>query len=177
MRYLNSFSNNYARGRPKVVQAIWFAISFLVFRKFWFDSKSRVRLLRVFGARLGNNVYIRDGVKIMWPWKLTVGDDCWIGEDVWIINLETVIIGSNVCLSQAAMLCTGSHDHRRSDFAYANAPIEIADGAWIAARATVLAGVTVGKCSVVAAGEVARKDVPTLHMLIGGELKAIPEPI
>ena len=65
-------------------------------------------LLRAFGADVGRRVLIRHGVRVQWPWKLSVADDVWIGEDAWIINLEPVVIGSDVCVSQGAMLCTGS---------------------------------------------------------------------
>ena len=84
---------------------------------------------------------------------------------MWILNLEPVTLGAHVCLSQEAMLCTGSHDHRAADFRYRNAPITVDDGAWVATRAMVLAGVKVGRCAVVGAGAVLHKDLPelTLH--------------
>lgn len=39
--------------------------------------------------------------------NLVVGDDCWLGESCWIDNLDKVVIGSNVCISQGALLLTG----------------------------------------------------------------------
>jgi len=130
----------------------------------------------MFGATLGESVFIRHDVRIMWPWKLCIGDYCWLGEGLRIINLEQVTIGNNVCLSQEVMLCTGSHDHRKADFPYRNGPIYISDGAWISARATVLPGVNVGTCSVVAANEVARRDVPDFHMQINNEFHQVQDP-
>ena len=79
----------------------------------------------------------------------------------WILNLEPVRIGANVVISQQAMLCTGSHDADDPAFEFDNAPITIADGAWVATRATVLRGVTVGEDAVVGAGALVVKDVPT----------------
>ena len=177
MRDLSSFdASAYDRGRSKLWQILWFSFSFLVFQKFWFPNRLRSKALRIFGAKIGQRVFIRHDVRIMWPWKLEVGDDCWIGEGARFINLERIQIGSDVCISQEAMLCTGSHDHRVSDFPYRNSPITISNGVWIAARATVLPGVNVGAQSVVAAHEVARMDIPANKMLLGGTLRDIPEP-
>jgi putative colanic acid biosynthesis acetyltransferase WcaF len=114
----------------------------------------------MFGATIGDGVVVRHRVRIHWPWKLTVGDHSWIGEDVWILNLERVRIGSNVCVSQGVLLCTGSHDRRSPTFEYDNAPIVVEDGAWVAARATVLRGVTVGADATIGACALVTRDVP-----------------
>jgi putative colanic acid biosynthesis acetyltransferase WcaF len=89
-----------------------------------------------------------------------VGDDVWIGVDAWLLNLEPITIESNVCVSQAAMLCTGSHHAQDPAFEFDNAPIHVSKGAWIAARATILRGVTVGRNSVVGATALVTQDVP-----------------
>lgn len=150
----------YDKGRPVPVQALWLAISGLLITRWWCPGRVRVAVLRAFGANIGENVLIRHRVRIHWPWKLTVGSDTWIGEDTWILNLEPVTIGSDVCISQSVLLCTGSHDRRSSTFEFDNAPIVIEDGAWVAARATVLRGVTVGSDAVVGATALVTADVP-----------------
>jgi len=177
MRELSSFNASaYNRGRSKVWQILWFSFSFLIFQKFWFPNRFRSPALKFFGAKIGKNVFIRHDVRIMWPWKFEVGDECWLGEGARFINLEKITIGSNVCISQEAMLCTGSHDHRKADFPYRNKPIKVEDGAWIAARATLMPGVTIGTQSVVAASEIVRTDVPPNKMLLNDSLRDIPEP-
>lgn len=150
----------YDKGRPKAVQALWFALMNLVFMKWWCPAPLRVALLRAFGAQVGERVLVRHRVRVLWPWKLTVGDDCWIGEDVWLLNLEPIVLGRDVCLSQGAFLVTGSHDRRSPSFEYDNAPITVEAGAWVAARATVLRGVTVGAGATVGACALASRDVP-----------------
>ena len=97
---------------------------------------------------------------MLWPWKVTIGDDCWIGEDAWFIALEDIVIGHDVCVSQGAVLCTGSHHHDSPTFEFDNGPIRIGDSAWIAAQALVLRGVTVGEGALVGARAIAYKDVP-----------------
>ena len=177
MRDLSKFdASGYDRGRGKLWQALWFAFSFLVFQKFWFPNRFRAKSLRLFGASVGANVFIRHDVRIMWPWKLDIGDNCWLGEGSRIINIVEISIADNVCISQEAVLCSGSHDHTKSDFPYKNAPIEIGTGAWVALRATVLPGTKIGENSVIGANEVARGQIAQNMMLVGGQLRNIVEP-
>lgn len=150
----------YDKGRPLATQALWVAASAFLVERIWCPPRLRVSVLRLFGARVGERVVIRHGVRIHWPWKLTVGDDVWIGVDAWLLNLEPISIQNNVCISQSALLCTGSHRADDPAFEFDNAPIHVAEGAWIATRATVLRGVTIGRNSVVGATALVTKDVP-----------------
>lgn len=151
-RDLSGFTGEgYQVGRGKVVQALWLLVQSSVFMRWWFPAGLRVAILRGFGAEVGENVLIRHRVRIHWPWKLSIGDNSWIGEGAWLLNLEPIVIGENVCISQEVLLCTGSHDRRSPTFEFDNAPIIIENGVWIATRATVLRGVTVGARSTVGA--------------------------
>lgn len=162
IRSLGNFTGDgYDRGRPIAWQALWFATQNLIFCKWWLPARLRPVILRAFGATIGDDVFIRHRVRVLWPWKLTVGDTCWIGEDAWILNLEPVILGHDVCLSQAAFICAGSHDRRSPSFEYDNGPITLGDGVWIAAGATVLRGVDVGEGAFVPAGAVVRHNIPS----------------
>lgn len=150
----------YDKGRSVIGQALWFATQNLVFSQWWLPARLRPAVLRLFGAHIGQGVFIRHRVRVLWPWKLSIGDHCWIGEDVWILNLEPVTIGSNACVSQAVFLCTGSHDRSSPTFEYDNGPIRIGDEVWIGAQALVLRGVSVGEGAVVAARARVSADVP-----------------
>jgi putative colanic acid biosynthesis acetyltransferase WcaF len=148
----------------------------LIFSASFFPSSLRSFLLKLFGASVGSGVYIRRGVRIHFPWNLEIGDHCWIGEEVWFINHEKVTIGSNVCISQRSIICSGGHDYRSASLAYAHKPVLIKDGAWVCLDAKVLPGVTIGECSVVSAGEIARKSLPDFSMLVGGQVRPIDSP-
>lgn len=150
----------YDKGRPVVIQGAWVLMSSLIVEKPWCPSALRVTILRNFGAKIGTGVKIRHGVRIHWPWKLSVGNNVWIGTDAWLLNLEPITIGADSCISQGAFLCTGSHDWRSSTFEFDNAPITVKDGAWIAARATVLRGVTIGTGAIIGATALVVEDVP-----------------
>ena len=150
----------YHKGRGLLWQAAWFSVQNLVFSSWWCPSSLRVRILRAFGASIGRGVKIRHGVKIHWPWKLTLGNNVWIGVDAWVLNLEPVTIGSDCCISQGVFICTGSHSYDSPTFEFDNAPIVVGDGSWIGARATLLRGVNVGANCLVGAGALVVKDVP-----------------
>ncbi len=149
----------YDKGRSVPWQIAWLAVSGLLVTRWWCPSRLRIVVLRAFGATLGKGVLIRHRVRIHWPWKLVVGDDSWIGEEAWLLNLEPIVIGHDVCISQGVFLCTGSHDRRSPTFEFDNGPITVEDGAWVAARATVLRGVTIGAGAVVGAGSLVARDV------------------
>lgn len=159
-RKLGDFTGaGYDKGRGVGWQAAWQMASSLLVIPWFVPPRVRVAVLRAFGARIGSGVNLRAGVRVHWPWKLEIGDDSWIGERVWLLNLEPIRIGADVCVSQAAFLCAGSHDRRSPSFEFDNAPIHIQDGAWIAARATILRGVTVGADAVVGATALVSADV------------------
>ena len=102
---------------------------------------------------------IKPDVGITFPWRLELGDDVWLGEGSRIHNLVRVRIGSSVCISQRAYLCTGSHDYGSRHFDLIVKPIVIEDGAWIAAGAWVGPGVRVGPHAVLLAMSVASADL------------------
>jgi putative colanic acid biosynthesis acetyltransferase WcaF len=115
--------------------------------------------MRAFGADIGAGCIIRQRVRVNAPWKLSLGENTWIGEGVWIINPERVSIGSNVCISQDVVICTGGHDAASASFARTSETTVIEDGVWIALRATVLKGITVGSHSTIGACALVYKDV------------------
>lgn len=151
-RDLRSFTGaGYDKGRSVLWQAAWFAVLNLVFVKWWLPPRLRPPILRLFGATVGERVLIRHRVRIQWPWKLTIGDDCWIGEGAWLLNLEQITLSDDVCISQEALLCTGNHNHKDPSFEFDNAPIKVGEGAWITARSVVHRGTTVSPGAMVTA--------------------------
>lgn len=160
-RNLGGFQGTgYDKGRSKAIQAIWFAVQNLVFASWWLPASARPRILRLFGASIGKDVFIRHRVRVLWPWKLTVGDNTWIGEGVWLLNLEPITLGHDVCLSQESFLCAGAHDLNSPTFEYDNGPITVESHVWVGARAMLLRGVRVGAGSVISAGSRLSRSVP-----------------
>jgi len=177
MRKLSDFSGG-RKSHPLdyASYSFWFLCFKFIVKSEFVHSRIRIFVLRIFGAKIGKRVFIRRGVRIHFPWNLEIKDDCWIGEEVWFINHEKVTIGSDVCISQRSIICSGGHDYRSASLEYAHKPVTIKDGAWVCLDAKVLPGVTIGECSVVSAGEIARKSLPDFSMLVGGQVRPIDPP-
>lgn len=134
-------------------------------------------LLRAFGARLGVRPHIYAKAVIWAPWKLECGDDVCIADGAEVYNPATITIGSRAVISQGAYLCAASHDYTSDEFPLISKSIVIGEGAWVAARAIVLMGITIGARSVIGAGSVVTKDVPPGVVCAGNPcrvLKSIP---
>lgn len=132
-------------------------------------------LLRLFGARIGQGARIRPSVRIAFPWRLTVGDHSWIGDDADLYTLDTIRIGRNAVVSQYAHLCTGGHDISAPAFDIVTAPILVEDEAWICAGVFVHPGVTIGRGSVVAARSVVRRSVAPHGLYAGDPLRRVSD--
>lgn len=172
---LSTFSTqDFNKGASSIKQALWYFVNALLVRASWNPFMGIKRFaLRAFGAKLGKGLIIKNNVNIKFPWKLTIGDDVWLGENCWIDNLDTVTIGNNVCISQAALLLTGNHDYTQSAFYYRNAPIILEDGVWIGAKAVVCPGVTAFSHSILTTGSIATKDMEPWGIYQGNPAKKI----
>ena len=175
-RALKNFSKPRMKNKSQMIIFIWFLVEHLIFKSALLPAKIRPKVLQAFGASIGNGTFIRRGVLVHFPWNLEIGDNCWIGEGVWFIATKRITLESDVCVSQRAIICSGSHDFKSKSLQSNPQPILIRSGSWICLGAYVLAGVTIGECSVVSAGEIVRKSLPDYSMLVGGQVRQIDPP-
>lgn len=168
MRLRDYTTEGFDRGQPIWFEALWFLAKCIFFlNPIPWPSRLRVALLRAFGAKIGQGVVVRSQVNISFPWRLTVGDDVWIGEEILILSLAQVTLESNVCLSQRAFLCTGSHRFRGPNFNLVTKPITVRSRSWVAAQAFIGPGVEIGEGSLVSAGSIVLENVPPNTMVRG----------
>ena len=146
-------SKNYADKKPLLVVMAWAIVRVLFFLSpLPWPSALKASLLRIFGAKIGSSLYIRPRVYIHFPWKIQIGDHCWIGERCEIYNFEMVTMEDYSALAHDVFLAAASHDIRSISLKYKNRPITIEKGVWIASRAFIHGGVTIGEGSIVGAG-------------------------
>ncbi|SIN89821.1 WcaF family extracellular polysaccharide biosynthesis acetyltransferase [Chitinophaga niabensis] len=165
---LSTFNvGNYKAG-PGWKVFTWYFVNYYIFNSAlpWPYSFKR-KLLQLFGAKVGKGLVIKTKVRIKNPWRLEIGDHCWIGESVWIDNLEDVTIGDHVCLSQGVLLLTGNHDYTLPDFPYRLGKIKIEDGAWIGAESVVCPGVTCSSHAILTVNSVATKNMEAWQIYSG----------
>ena len=158
---LSKFSvGEFDRGAGPLREAAWMLTSLILFRLCPLKlSGLKCWVLKAFGARVGRGVVIKPNVKITFPWKLTLGNHVWLGEECWLLNLAPIALEDNVCISQRAFLCTGNHNYRSPSFDLITRPIHLEPGAWIGANAFVGPGVIVRSHAVLTAGSVAAKEL------------------
>ncbi|MEO8886328.1 MAG: WcaF family extracellular polysaccharide biosynthesis acetyltransferase [Mucilaginibacter sp.] len=158
---LYSYNNSpYHPGGTALKRVLWYYVNVLFFKSSLFPFYGfKNTLLRWFGAKVGDQVELKPGVNIKYPWHLTIRNEVWIGENVWIDCLVPVNIGNNVCISQGAVILTGSHNYKKPSFDLITGNVVIDDGAWIGAFAVINQGLTIGAHAVLTAGSIATKNL------------------
>jgi putative colanic acid biosynthesis acetyltransferase WcaF len=162
------------RGRPAWFVQLWWLVQATLFGlspQFMFGW--RRFLLRAFGARVGKNVLIRPTARITYPWKVTIGDYSWIGDEAVLYSLGEIVIGSHAVISQRSYVCTGTHDSGMPSFDILAKKIVIEDEAWIATDVFVGPGVTIGRGTVVGARSSVYRELPSMVIAVGTPAKPI----
>ncbi len=164
------------RGRPGWVVQLWWIVEALLFRPSpQFLYGWRRWLLRQFGAHVGKGAVIRPTVRTQFPWKVSIGDYAWIGDDVVLYSLGEISIGDHAVVSQKSYICTGSHDPESLDFAIFSRPISIGPECWIATDVYIAPGVSIGKGTLVGARSSVFKDLPAGKICLGSPARVIKD--
>jgi putative colanic acid biosynthesis acetyltransferase WcaF len=158
---LESYNNYpYHPGDSTLKRILWHYVNAFVFKSSLFPVYGlKAAILRLFGAKIGSQVEFKPGVNIKYPWHLNIGNEVWIGENVWIDCLVPIYIGNNVCISQGAVILTGSHNYKKASFDLITGSVTLEDGAWIGASAIINQGITVGSHAVLTTGSIATKNL------------------
>jgi putative colanic acid biosynthesis acetyltransferase WcaF len=162
------------RGKSKLYVQLWWLVQatliglspqvFYDWRRFW---------LRMFGAKIGKKVFIRPSVKITYPWKVSIDDYSWIGDDVILYSLGDIEIGSNTVISQKSYLCTGSHDYTKETFDIFAQKITIGDSCWLATDVFIAPGVTISDGAIVGARSSVFNDIDANTINVGSPSRMI----
>ena len=167
-----------SRGRPAWFVQLWWLVQAL-----FFHTSPQVLfgwrrfLLRLFGARIGKEVLICPSASFTFPWKVTIGDYSWIGDDAVLYSLSDIAIGSHAVISQRAYLSAAGHDYTRTSFDTLPGPIRIGDQVWIATDVFVGPGVTIGEGCLVGARSSVFQDLPAGMVCYGSPAKPVkPRP-
>jgi putative colanic acid biosynthesis acetyltransferase WcaF len=156
------------RGRSALVVLLWQLVQTTLFACSPQPAYGwRRLLLRLFGAKVGTGVIVRQTARITYPWKVVFGDYCQVGDHAEIYSLGPIAIGRNAVVSQRSYLCAGTHDHHDLAFPLMAGSIVVEDEAWIATDCFIAPGVRVGLGAVVAARSTVLADVPGAVVVAG----------
>jgi putative colanic acid biosynthesis acetyltransferase WcaF len=152
---LSRFDNSWYKPGAHWKIVLWYVVNIVFIQSRHPFSGLRVFWLKIFGAAISGRVVIRPGVRVKYPWKLSISGPAWIGEDVWIDNLDSVSIAANCCISQGAMLLCGNHDYKSPRFDLLTGPIVLEEGVWIGAKSVVCANCICRSHSMLSVGSIA----------------------
>jgi acetyltransferase-like isoleucine patch superfamily enzyme len=122
------------------------------------------------GTYVGPRLRVGAGASMEEGSVITIGDRCQIAPDVLINPTEPVVIGDEVGISaQVAIWTHGYHAGHpvRDGHAAAFAGVEVASGAWLGFRVTLLPGVRVGEGTIVAATATVTRSLPAVVLAAG----------
>lgn len=170
--------SNYKEKKPhRFKRILWCIINATVFRicigSKWQGLFIRIALLKMFGTEIPWRTTVYPSCKIFMPWNLKVGKYSCIGPNTEIYNKDMVIIGNNCVVSQGAFLCTASHDITDVRHPLVTAPIIMKDKSWVASKAYIGMGVTIGEGAVVGATASVYKNVEPWTVVGGNPAKFI----
>ena len=171
---LSKYNNNNFKPGNIFLRFFWYFINIIFFKSSFFPFNFlKIFLLQLFGCLLGKGVVIKPNVNIKYPWKLSLGNYVWIGESVWIDNLDNVTIGNHVCISQGAMLICGSHNYKKQSFDLISKEITLNDGVWIGAKSIILPGVIAESHAILSAGSVISKNLESFTVYKGNPAEKV----
>ncbi len=138
--------------------------------------------LRLLGARIGRGAILHD-VRFFNLYRrglggLSVGKDCFLGDECLIDLAEAVSLEDQVTLAERVLVLThtnvGYRDHPlQRNFPPMAAAVVVEAGSFVGAGVTLLPGVRVGRGSFVAAGSVVTEDVPPATLVAGVPARAV----
>ncbi len=138
---------------------------------FPFGETLRREFLRLFLKKCGENVVLSTGVTILYPERISLGNNVWIGHRVHLEGIGGIEIGDDVMIAFESVLQTAGHEispgKKIRDQDPVIAPIVVGNDVWIGARSLIRYGVSIGDHAVIGMGAVVVKDVPK-GAIVGG---------
>ncbi len=108
------------------------------------------------------------GLEVRKPANIFIGNHVVINRNVLLDGRGgRIVIGNNADIAQETNIWTLGHNVHDDFHGDSGGDVIIEDYVWIASRATILPGVTIGRGAVVAANAVVTKNVPSMA-IVGG---------
>lgn len=140
------------------------------------SRKIRMAYLKAYLATVGTGTSVQMGCRFLNGRKVHLGDRNIINFGCLFDGRHYQIqTGCDVSIGPEATILTLGHDPQSAEFTDRGGEVIIGDRVWIAYRAVILPGVTIGDGAVVGAGAVVTKDVEPYTIVGGNPAKVIKE--
>src|SRR5262245_34400686 len=140
------------------------------------DEERRDGVMRELLGRVGRDSFIQPPFACDYGYNVQLGDGVFINFNAVILDCAPVTIGDGTQIGPGVQLLAADQprevEQRRTLRELAR-PISIGSNAWIGAAAIVLPGVTVGDDSIVGAGSVVTRDVPSGVLAVGNPSRVV----
>lgn len=129
------------------------------------ELKKREAMLKEMFAEIGDGCYIEPPFHANWGGRhVHFGNRVYANFNLTLIDDTHIYIGSHTMIGPGVIIATAGHPVlpilREQEYQY-NAPIHIGSNCWLGAGVIVLPGVTIGDNTVIGAGSVVTKDIPS----------------
>jgi maltose O-acetyltransferase len=124
---------------------------------------------------VGRHVALERGITLYSKGGLTIGDSCNINANVILDGRGGIAIGSNVTIAPEVAILTADHDPQTRDFAGRYRAVTIGNNVWLATRALILPGSTIGEGAVVGAGAVVHGVIPEWSIVAGNPARHVAD--
>lgn len=136
----------------------------------------RLLILKALGVKYGRRVMLERRVRLDFPWRLAIGNNCYISRQVYLdCRGGRITIGDDSDISEGASIYTLSHDIQSPDFAPKRGDVSIGSRNWICARAIVLPGARLGVANVLGASSVFSGSSPDFSLLVGNPARHVKQ--
>tara|TARA_B100001059_G_scaffold186238_1_gene188097 strand:+ start:637 stop:1176 length:540 start_codon:yes stop_codon:yes gene_type:complete len=128
-------------------------------------------VLKMFGLG-GGWGHVYEGVTIHYPWRVSLDTGWSLNEAVYIVPGGKIRIGKNTRIAARVVLVATNHSYQDrtrpvADQGFINAPIFLGDDVWIGVNSVVLAGVSIGRGTVVGASSVVNRSTEENAIVAG----------
>ncbi len=138
------------------------------------SRKIRMAYLKAYLAQVGVGTSVQMGCRFLNGRKVYLGDRNVINFGCLFDGRHYQIrTGADVSIGPEASILTLGHDPQSPEFSDKGGDVIIGDHVWIAYRAIILPGVTIGEGAVVGAGSVVTKDVEPYTIVAGNPARFI----
>ena len=141
------------------------------------EYEKRVKLLKEMFAEIGDGCYIEPPLHSNWGGKhVHFGDHVYANFNLTLVDDTHIYVGDDTMLGPNVVLATAGHpilpELRKKAYQY-NMPVKIGKNCWLGAGVIVLPGITIGDNTIVGAGSVVTKDLPSNVVAVGNPCRVL----